>query len=33
MARPSYLDARSASFRAMAPAVAGFQGLAFFLGL
>ena len=29
MARPRYFDARSASFRAIAPAVDGFHGLAF----
>jgi hypothetical protein len=32
MARPRYFDARSASFRAMAPAVDGFHGLAFLRG-
>lgn len=32
MARPRYFDARRASFRAMAPAVEGFHGLAFLRG-
>lgn len=32
MARPKYLDARSASLRAMAPGLVGFQGLAFLRG-
>jgi len=32
MARPRYFDARSASFRAMAPALDGFHGLAFLRG-
>jgi hypothetical protein len=32
IARPRYFDARRASLRAMAPVMAGFQGLAFLRG-